>query len=88
MTHEEKFEAYLEYVKEYCDNQFEDGIPKMIHIIINQMISYDEKNTDIQSESLGDYSVTFRNNGTDYPTSLLKKLDVYRKKKKAKLVIL
>lgn len=88
MTHEEKVEAYLEYVKEYCGNAFEEGVPKMVYIVINQMISYDDRGAGIASESLGDYSVSFISNGTDYPKDILRKLDAYRAKKKAKLVIL
>ena len=69
-------DAYLEWIKLYCNNSnLVDTL--MISVVIDKLIEHD-KHTGVQSESLGDYSVSYE---VDYPQSILRLLIPYRKVK-------
>lgn len=78
-------EAYLEWIKEYTNNDFivegVEVIPAMIEVVIEEMIAFDDGGQDKKSESLGDYSVTFDNSDYGYSKKTLAKLQPYIKKK-------
>ena len=65
MSNEELKVIYLEWIKDYCQNDFKDKegntvIPPMVELVIDEMIEYKESGIyNKKSESLGDYSVTF-----------------------------
>src|SRR5690554_3806409 len=67
MSNEELKIIYLEWIKDYCQNDFKDKegnivIPPMVELVIDEMIEYKESGIyNKKSESLGDYYVTFNN---------------------------
>ena len=75
--------AYLEWIKVYCRNEFiVDGVeqvPEIIELIIRDMITHDTKDVDASSESLGDYSITYNASDSGYPKTLMAKLQPYIK---------
>lgn len=78
--------AYLEWIKQYTNNDFvnKNGIeivPEMINIVIAEMIAFDEANNNKSAESLGDYSVTFDTSDYGYNKKTLAKLAPYIKRK-------
>lgn len=56
--------------EEYIEN-----LPKAVDLFLNQGVDFIKKQSGIQSESLGDHSITFT---TDFPTSLMKLIAPYR----------
>ena len=83
MTEQERRDAYLEWIKEYCRNDFivdeVERVPAVIEIVIDEMIDYDTNNNEKQAESLGDYSVTFSTSDLGYNKKTLAKLQPYVK---------
>jgi len=81
---EQELKAYLtEWVKDYCNNKFlnedeEEELPGGVEVFLDRAVEYFKSQSGINSESLGDYSVSF---DTDIPESLLKLLRPYRKVK-------
>lgn len=78
-----KRKAYLDWIKVYCRNDFiVDGVeqvPLVIGLIIDEMISHDNKPIDASSESLGDYSVTHNVSDEGYPKITMAKLKPFIK---------
>ncbi len=69
------------WVKDYCNNQFldEDGhedLPGGVVLFLEQGVTFMQNQTGVQSESLGDHSITWT---TDFPGSLMKQLTPYRR---------
>lgn len=75
-------EQYLEWIKDYCQNDFvvdgEEVIPAMVNMVIEELIKYDgTSRSGKTSESLGDYSVSFELGENGYPASITNKLKPY-----------
>ncbi len=89
MSNEELKIIYLEWIKDYCQNDFlnDEGIeviPLMIDLVIDEMIEYKESGiSNKKSESLGDYSVTFNHSESTsssnepFPQWIMAKLKPY-----------
>ena len=70
-------ETYLEgWVKDYCNDTFDDGLPSGVVIFIDQAMAYLKNTSGVTSERLGDYSI---NLSIDFPESLKKLLVPYRR---------
>ena len=89
MSNEELKIIYLEWIKDYCQNDFKDKegnivIPPMVELVIDEMIEYKESGIyNKKSESLGDYSVTFNHSESissrnePFPSWIMAKLKPY-----------
>lgn len=91
MAEIDKKAAYIDWVKAYTNNDFVvDGveqIPMVVYMAIEEMIKHDlENETEISSESLGDYSVTFDKTDLGYSKKILAKLAPYIKREKVTFV--
>jgi hypothetical protein len=64
------------WVKDYCKNDFADGLPGGVVLFLNQGLDFMKTSSNVKSESLGDYSITFRD---DFPESMLKLLKPYKR---------
>ena len=69
------------YIKDYCNNVFLDeneteNYPEGLKLIAIKMIEYNLNQSGVQSEKLGDYSVTYT---TDYPDFIMRGLRRYRR---------
>ena len=74
---DEDLKTYLEgWVKDYCNDTFDDGLPSGVVIFIDQAMTYLKNKSGVQSEHLGDYSITL---SLDFPESLKKLLVPYRR---------
>lgn len=67
----------IDWAQDYCNRTF-DVVPGGVRIALAKMAQYHLQQAGVQSESLGDYSVTLT---TDYPESVLKLLKPYRRVK-------
>lgn len=76
MTDEQITEHLTNWVKDYCHNDFEDGLPGGVLLFLDQALNFQKSTSMIKSENLGDYSITFRD---DYPESSLKLLRPYKR---------
>lgn len=78
--------AVQDFIKTYCNNSFlnsegEESFPAGLKLPAAKMIGIDLNKkilSGTQSESLGDHSISFTG---DYPASILKALNLYRKVK-------
>jgi hypothetical protein len=71
----------IEWVQGYCHQSFENDqeelkLPGGAKIFVAQACEFNMNQAGMQSESLGDYSVSYT---TDYPESMMKLLRPYRK---------
>ena len=67
MTDTEKKEAYLEWIKDYCNNDFLDDegvevIPATVNLAIEKMLEADKIPAGVSSEKQGGKSVSFSEN--------------------------
>lgn len=76
MTDEQIVVHLTEWVKSYCHNDFEDGLPGGVLLFLDQALDFQKGSSAVASETLGDYSVKFRD---DYPTTMMKLLKPYKK---------
>lgn len=76
MTDEQLTAHLTEWVKDYCHNDFIDGLPSGVVLFLEQALNFQKASSAVRSETLGDYSITFRD---DYPESTLKLLRPYRR---------
>lgn len=76
MTQQELSDYLTDWVKDYCHNPFEDGIPSGVTLFVTQASDYLLKQNGITSESLGDYSVSI---SPDFPPALTNLLRPYRR---------
>lgn len=64
MTTEELKAAYLEWIEDYTNNRFnESNLPGGVKLALNQLIELDPMMFNISSESIGDLSQSFSNEG-------------------------
>lgn len=79
MSDDELKEALLLWAQEYCKMTWEAGFePAGVKLFANQAVEWIKTQNGITSESLGDYSVTFLEEGA-MPKGLLALLRPYRK---------
>lgn len=64
-----------EHVKTFCRKEFADGFPGGVKLAATEFLKYALQNRGVQSESIGDYSVTFL---ADIPESVKKILRPYK----------
>jgi hypothetical protein len=70
---------YLEYLKNYLNNSSIEDTGIVAHVI-DKMIDHDSSSNDnIKSKSIGDISITYKDDNTPYPKNLLKKLSHLKK---------
>lgn len=71
-------EILEEWVRDYCHDDFEDGLPGAVRLFIEKVSSQILTGAEKASESLGDYSVSYL---ADVPPTYLRLLAPYRKLK-------
>jgi hypothetical protein len=77
---EQEFREYLEeWVKDYCRNSFESGLPGGVKIFLDKAYIYFKEQAGKTNESLGDYSIGFQVTENGIPSSYLSLLHPYRK---------
>lgn len=76
MTEAQVKEYLLQWAKDYCNDDFDDGTPAGVTLFINQAAGFILSSAGKQSESLGDYSVTM---SLDFPPTFAKLLVPYRR---------
>jgi hypothetical protein len=67
---------YIEYVKDYCNNQFveKDELPGGVKIAVAKMVEFNLNKSGISSKSMGEVSYTY---SLDFPQSILRILQPY-----------
>lgn len=74
-------ESTIEWVKDYCNDPFTDGLPGGIKIAVVKMIQMAQIDAARQSESLGDWSATYSHatNVDKLPPTIRSFLNTYRR---------
>lgn len=79
MTPEEIKQAYLNWIEDYCNNEFDkDNLPGGVKLALDQLVEIDPLDFNIASEKLSDMSQTYANDG-DIPKFIYKWLNPYKK---------
>jgi len=79
MTPEEIKQAYLNWIEDYCNNEFDkDNLPGGVKLALDQLVEIDPLDFNIASEKLSDMSQTYVNDG-DIPKFIYKWLNPYKK---------
>lgn len=76
MTDEQIIEYLTQWVKDYCHNDFEGGLPGGVLLFLQQALAFQKNATDVEREQLGDYVIKFRE---DYPKSVTNLLKPYKR---------
>ena len=71
---------YLDWIKDYCNNQFTGGIPGGVILALDKLMEIDPLQYNLTSEKLSDMSKTYANDGS-IPKYILNWLAPYRKLK-------
>ena len=79
LTEQEIKDLLEEWVKDYCRNDFSTGLPAGVKLFLEKGFDYLIKNSGKNSESLGDYSVSFQNITNQLPASVISFLHPYRR---------
>lgn len=77
MTEQEIREAYLEWIKDYCNNDFAQGVPSGVNLTLEKLIARHDQDSNIASEQVGDLSRSFFDN--DIPKDIKTLLRPYRR---------
>jgi hypothetical protein len=82
MTEQELHDAYLEWIKDYCNNEFlnedgEDVLPGGVTLTIEKLMSRHGQDSNIASEQVGDLSQSFFSD--DIPKDIKSLLRPYRR---------
>lgn len=77
MTEQEIMDAYLEWVKDYCNNDFTEGIPGGVTLALEKLITRHGQDSNIASETAGDLSQSFFD--SDIPKDIKRLLQPYRR---------
>ncbi len=79
MTDEEIKEAYLEWVKVYCNNDFEDSeeLPGGVKLALEMLLEINKQTPNVSSESVEGLSRSFA--GSDIPANVRSLLRPYRR---------
>lgn len=82
MTEEQVRQAYLEWIEDYCNNEFDkDDLPGGVELALDQLVKIDPMDFNIKSESIGDLSQTFSSSEGDIPKFIYKWLNPYKRLK-------
>lgn len=68
----------LDWVKAYCNNDFDDEVPQAVLLFISKAIKLNMVPVELKSRSMGTVSYTYN---TEYPESMLSLLTPYRRLK-------
>ena len=79
MTDQELRDHLTEWTKDYCRDDFDDGLPAGVKMFIEKGFEFYKKRAGKVSESLGDYSVTYEKVDDFLPASLVSLLRPYRR---------
>lgn len=79
MTEQEVREAYLEWIKDYCNNDFTNGIPGGVNLALDKLVARHGQDSNIASEQVGDLSRSFFDN--DIPKDIKALLRPHRRLK-------
>ena len=71
-------ESLEDWVRKYCNDDFEDGFPAGVELFFDKAEDYLVKVNGITSESLGDYSVSV---SQELPSAITSILSPYRRLK-------
>lgn len=78
LTDEQITEYLTEWVKSYCHNDFEDGLPGGVLLFLDQALEFQKTATSVEREQLGEYVIKFRE---DYPKATMGLLKPYKRAK-------
>lgn len=78
LTTNEIRELLIEWANQYCGQEFKEPLPSGFKLFIEKGVEYIETISGAQSESLGDYHITFT---TDFPPAILRLLNPYKRLK-------
>lgn len=79
MTKEELRVTYLEWIEDYCNDEFDIGdLPGGIKLALDNLTELDPLSFNVSSEKLSDMSQTFTNDGS-VPKFIYNWLSPYRK---------
>ena len=73
---EEMIPILIDYAKDYCRNQFKEGIPRPITLFVAKAIEYNMTPAGVSGRSMGGASYSYE---TDFPPSVTRLLKPYRK---------
>ena len=79
MTDAERRVYLIQWVKAYCRNDFVDGLPGGVELFVEQAMDFTKEKMGINSESLGDYSISKAT--SEMPQAMLDLLYPYRRVK-------
>jgi len=79
MTDAELRDALEEWVKDYCRDQFEDGLPGGVEVFLDRAVTVIKEQTGVQSERLGDYAIAYLAGEKPWPGPMLALLHPYRR---------
>ena len=82
MTDEQIKEAYKDWIKAYCNNEFlnedeEEDLPGGVELALNKLIEMNSQSPNVASESVSDLSRSFFS--SDIPDNIKSLLRPYRK---------
>lgn len=77
MTEQELREAYLDWIKSYCNNDFAEGVPGGVNLALDKLVARHGQDSNIASEQVGDLSRSFFD--SDIPKDIKHFLRPYRK---------
>lgn len=76
-TEQEVRDAYLEWIKVYCNNDFAGGVPGGVNLAIEKLVARHGQDSNIASEQVGDLSRSFFD--SDIPKDIKSLIRPYRK---------
>jgi hypothetical protein len=79
MTDQELRDAYLEWIKSYCNNDFGNGVPGGVNLVLDKLVASHGHDSNVSSEQVGDLSRSFFDN--DIPKDIKALLRPYRRLK-------
>lgn len=77
MAEQEIRDAYLEWIKAYCNNDFAEGVPGSVSLAIEKLVARHGQDSNIASEQVGDLSRSFFD--SDIPKDIKRLLKPYRR---------
>lgn len=77
MTEQELREAYLDWIKSYCNNSFSNGLPAGVKLALEKLVARHNQDSNIASEQVGDLSRSFFD--SDIPKDIKRLLKPYRR---------
>lgn len=79
MTEDEIRVAYLEWIKDYCNNDFSTGIPGGVSLALDKLVAQHGRDSNVASKTAVDLSQTFFD--SDIPKDIKRLLKPYRRPK-------